>query len=457
MQTQYDSIIIGFGKGGKTMAGYLADRGESVAIIERSDKMYGGTCINVACIPTKVLVHDAHKSLCRGNRSFEEKAADYRRAIARKNEVTGFLRGKNYAMLADRDNVDVITGTAAFISSHQVEVKGKDGTFTLTGKRFFINTGAESIIPPIAGVRETPRVYTSGTMLDLEELPRRLTILGGGYIALEFASFYAEFGSRVTMLERGSRFLPREDADVAESVRKALEDKGVTIITQTSVNAVRDAGGETEVLYTRNGEERAIAADAVLLATGRRPLTQGLNLEAAGVKVNEQGAIAVNDHLQTSAPHIWALGDVKGGPQFTYISLDDFRIVRDALFGEGRRVAGDRDPAYAVFMDPPLGRVGMTEEAARARNLDIRVAVLPAAAIPRARLMEATTGMLKAVVDAKTGAILGCALHCADAGEMINVVETAVRAGKDYTFLRDMIYTHPSMTEALNDLFSNIR
>ena len=294
-------------------------------------------------------------------------------------------------------------------------------------------------------------------MLELEDLPRRLVILGGGYIALEFASFYAEFGSQVTILERGSRFLAREDADVAESVRNALENKGVTIITGASASAVRDAGDEAEVRFILDGTEQALPADAILLATGRRPLTAGLNLEAAGVKTTEQGAIAVDERLQTSVPHIWALGDVKGGPQFTYISLDDFRIVRDALYGEGKRVASDRDPAYTVFMDPPLGRVGLTEQAARDKNLDIKVAVLPAAAIPRARLMGETTGMLKAVVDAKTGTILGCTLHCADAGEMINVVETAIRAGKDYTFLRDMIYTHPSMTEALNDLLSKIK
>mgnify|MGYP002601434131 CR=1 FL=1 len=449
----YDVIIIGGGPGGTTAAKELAAGGKKVAIIE--DKHWGGTCLNCGCIPTKTLVYEAHKSLCRGERSFEEKAADYRRAIARKNEVTGFLRGKNYAMLADRDNVDVITGTASFVSPHEVEVKTADKTLLLSGERIFINPGGETVIPPIEGVRENPRVYTSTTMLELEDLPRRLVILGGGYIALEFASFYAEFGSRVTILERGSRFLAREDADVADSVRKALENKGVTIITGASASAVRDAGDEAEVRFILDGTEQALPADAILLATGRRPLTAGLNLEAAGVKTTEQGAIAVDERLQTSVPHIWALGDVKGVPQFTYISLDDFRIVRDALYGEGKRVASDRDPAYTVFMDPPLGRVGLTEQAARDKNLDIKVAVLPAAAIPR--LMGETTGMLKAVVDAKTGAILGCALHCADAGEMINVVETAIRAGKGYTFLRDMIYTHPSMTEALNDLLSKIK
>ena len=307
MQQRYNAIIIGFGKGGKTLAAYLADQGQSVAIVERSDKMYGGTCINIACIPTKTLVYEAHKSLCRGERSFEEKAADYRRAIARKNEVTGFLRGKNYAMLADRDNVDVITGTASFVSPHEVEVKTADKTLLLSGERIFINTGGETIIPPIEGVRENPRVYTSTTMLELEDLPRRLVILGGGYIALEFASFYAEFGSQVTILERGSRFLAREDADVAESVRNALENKGVTIITGASASAVRDAGDEAEVRFILDGTEQALPADAILLATGRRPLTAGLNLEAAGVKTTEQGAIAVDERLQTSVPHILSL------------------------------------------------------------------------------------------------------------------------------------------------------
>lgn len=456
MNTRYDAIIIGFGKGGKTLAAHLADKGQSVAMIERSEKMYGGTCINIACIPTKTLVHDAHRSTCRGPRDFAAKAEDYRRAVARKNEVTGFLRAKNYAMLADRDNVDVITGTASFRSPHEVEVRTAAETRVLSAERIFINTGGEPVIPPIEGARESRRVYVSTGMLDLEELPRRLVILGAGYIALEFASFYAEFGSHVTLLERGQRFLAREDEDVAGSVRKALEAWGVTIVTGAAVQSIRDTQAETLVRYVADGGEAVLPADAVLLATGRRPLTEGLNLKAAGVRLDERGAVAVNERLQTSAPHIWALGDVKGGPQFTYISLDDFRIVRDALEGEGKRTINDRDPAYAVFMDPPLGRVGLTEQAAREQGYEVRVAVLPAAAIPRARVIDQTDGLLKAVVDAKTGKILGCALHCAEAGEMINTVEAAIRAGRDYTFLRDMIFTHPSMTEALNDLFGKI-
>ncbi len=457
MIKNYDAVILGFGKGGKTLAAFLADRGQSVALVERSDAMYGGACINIACIPTKAMIHEAHKAVCRGLETFADKAAAYKAAVAHKNTITALLRRKNYEDLANREHCDVFTGTASFRSAHEVVVTGQAEELVLHGEKIFINTGGESVLPPVPGVRESARVYTSTTLLDLEELPRRLAIVGGGYIALEFASFFAMFGSEVTMLEREARLLPREDEDVAASVRGALEAQGVTVITGSRVEAIRDGADETEVACTRDGNRFVVAADAVLLATGRRPMTEGLNLEAAGVKLTEQGAIAVDERLHTSAPGIWALGDVKGGPQFTYISLDDFRIIRDELFGQGKRVTGDRDPAYTVFTEPPLARLGLTEEAARARYGEVLVATLPTAAIPRAVLMGEGTGLLKAVVDPKTGAILGCALHCANAGEMINTVEAAVHAGKEYTFLRDMIYMHPSMTEALNMLFGQLR
>ena len=457
MRKHYDAIIIGFGKGGKTMAGFLAGKGRSVAIIERSSRMYGGTCINIACIPTKSMVHDGQESLVRGLPDFAARSNEYARAVARKEDVTGFLRQKNYAMLADKDNVDVITGTASFLSDHRVAVQTAVEVLDLEGDLIFINTGSEPILPPVPGLKESTRCYTSTTLLDETRLPARLLILGAGYISLEFASMYANFGSKVTLLERGSRFLPREDADVAESVRKALEAQGISVLTNAGISSITDIPGAARVDAIVNGRTQSFEAEAVLVATGRRPVVEGLNLEAAGVQLDAHGAIAVNEHLQTSVPHIYALGDVKGGPQFTYISLDDFRIVRDALFGDGTRTPADRDPAYAVFMNTPLGRAGLTEEAARAQGYAIKVAVLPAAAIPRARLLGATTGMLKAVVDAKNGQILGCALHCVDAGEMINAVQIAMKAHLDASFLRDNIFTHPSMTEALNDLFGALR
>ncbi len=455
----YDAIIIGFGKGGKTLAGELAAHGQRVAMVERSDKMYGGTCINIACIPTKTLVHQAKVLSYAPNRDFPQKARDYREAVARKNEVTGFLRGKNYAMLADNPQVTVITGSASFRSPHEIAVETAQETLLLRGEKIFINTGAETILPDIEGLRDSARVYTSTSMLELETLPRRLVIVGGGYIGMEYASCYAMFGAEVTLLERHARLLGGEDADIADSVRSALEKRGVRFLTETRVLSLRDTAEETEVRYADAADaEHVLAADAVLVATGRRPHTAGLRLEAAGVSLTEQGAVAVDDQLRTSVPHIWALGDVKGGPQFTYISLDDYRIVRDALFGAGKRRVGDRAAvAYAVFMDPPLARIGLSEDQARLEGRDVKVAVLPAAAIPRARLLGETDGLLKAVVDARSGEILGCALHCVDAGEVINSVALAMRAGQDYTFLRDMIFTHPSMSEALNDLFGKVK
>ena len=356
-----------------------------------------------------------------------------------------------------RHDLAVITGTASFTSPHDIEVQTASGVLKLTGSRIFINTGSESIIPDVPGLRESSRVYVSTTMLEEARLPERLVIVGAGYISLEFASLYANFGTAVTILERGSRFLPREDEDVAKSVRNALEAQGITILTNAAVSSFQDHDKDTEVQFKLDGKPASLSAEAVLVATGRRPLTEGLNLTAAGVALDAHGAIAVNSHLQTTTSHIYALGDVKGGPQFTYISLDDFRIIRDALFGEGKRTPADRDPAYTVFMNTPLGRAGLTEEAARARGLRIRVAVLPVAGIPRARLLGETTGLLKAVVDTDTDAILGCALHCVDAGEMINTIQLAMTAGLPASALRDMIFTHPSMTEALNDLFGKLK
>lgn len=462
----FDDLIIGFGKGGKTIAAALADKGRRVALLEKSDRMYGGTCINIACIPTKTLAHDAKVLSSCGERDFAQKAADYARAVARKNEVTSFLRRKNLEMLTGK-GVTVLTAEGAFVSPHEVEARFADGhRELLRADHIYINTGAQSIVPPVKGLAESRNIYTSTSLLDLERLPRALIILGAGYIALEMASIYAQFGSRVTMLEYAPRFLPREDEDVAASVRAALEARGVSVHLGVSVGEVRDLPpGDTQCVEARcrvrtpdgREEERSFSGDAVLLATGRRPFTEDLNLTAAGVTLDEAGAVAVNDALETSQPHIRALGDVKGGLQFTYISLDDFRIVRDALWGDGVRSTGNRGPvAYTVFMDPPLARVGLTEAEARAQGLAVTVAELPAAAIPRARLLGETTGLLKAVVESGSGKILGCALHCADAGEMINTVTAAMRAGQDYRFLRDMICTHPSMTEALNDLFGQI-
>ena len=453
----FDVIIIGFGKGGKTLAAEFAKRGQKVAIIERSDKMYGGTCINIGCIPTKTLVHQAKMASALKDATFEERSEFYRNAVSVKESVTSALRNKNYHNLADNPNVTVYTGIGSFVSADVVAVRTATEEIRLTSKQIIINTGAETVIPPIEGVAGNPVVYTSTSIMELADLPRRLVIIGGGYIGLEFASMYASFGSQVTVLESYPELIAREDRDIAASVKETLEKKGIVFRMNAKVQSVNRVEDKAIVTFadSQTSEVFVLEADAVLLATGRRPNTKDLNLEVAGVEVDVRGAIIVDEYLKTTNPNIRAVGDVKGGLQFTYISLDDYRIVREDLFGDKERRTGDRNPvSYSVFIDPPLSRVGLNEEEARRQNRDIIVKKLPVMAIPRAKTLGETDGLLKAIIDKNTGKILGCVLFAPDSGEVINTVAVAMKTGQDYTFLRDFIFTHPSMSEALNDLFS---
>ena len=439
---QYQAIIIGFGKAGKTLAATLAKTGWRLAIVEQSNTMYGGTCINIGCIPTKTLVHDA------------ELQHDFAAAMQRKAAVVSFLRDKNFHNLADLENVDVIDGRAEFVDNHTVRVVQSTGAIELSGEKIFINTGAQSTVPDVEGLTTTPGVFDSTGLLNLTQRPERLGILGGGYIGVEFASMFANFGSKVTLYEAAPLFLAREDRDIAEAIARILRDKGVEIILNANVQAVSSGDGAVQVKMPGGVQ----TVDALLVASGRKPATENLQLQKAGVDVNDRGAIIVNKYLRTSADNIWAMGDVTGGLQFTYISLDDFRIVRDNLSGEGRRHTGDRQNVpYSVFMTPPLSRVGMTEEQARASGASVQVVTLPVAAIPRARVMDDTRGVLKAVVDSETKQILGVSLLCVDSHEMINIIKTVMDAGLPYTTLRDQIFTHPSMSESLNDLFSLVK
>ena len=453
----FDVIIIGFGKGGKTLAAEFAKRGQKVAIIERSDKMYGGTCINIGCIPTKTLVHQAKMASALKDATFEERSEFYRNAVSVKESVTSALRNKNYHNLADNPNVTVYTGIGSFVSADVVAVRTATEKIRLTSKQIIINTGAETVIPPIEGVAGNPFVYTSTSIMELADLPRRLVIIGGGYIGLEFASMYASFGSQVTVLESYPELIAREDRDIAASVKETLEKKGIVFRMNAKVQSVNRVEDKAIVTFadSQTNEVFVLEADAVLLATGRRPNTKDLNLEVAGVEVDVRGAIIVDEYLKTTNPNIRAVGDVKGGLQFTYISLDDYRIVREDLFGDKERRTGDRNPvSYSVFIDPPLSRIGLNEEEARWQNRDIIVKKLPVMAIPRAKTLGETDGLLKAIIDKNTGKILGCVLFAPDSGEVINTVAVAMKTGQDYTFLRDFIFTHPSMSEALNDLFS---
>lgn len=453
---EFDNIIIGFGKGGKTLAGALAAKGEKTALIERSDKMYGGTCINVACIPSKFLENSARLSAEAGG-SFQEKAARYRQTIEEKRQIISDLRQKNLAKAVGA-GVEVITGTASFLDDHKIQVSYPDGTGEeLYGKRFFINTGAKPFIPPIAGLKESRYAYTSEGMMELEELPERLLIIGGGYIGLEFASYYTNFGSKVTVIQDGERFIPREDEEVAASVLAHMTETGIRILCSSEVTEVKDGTDGAEVtVKTGDGEER-LYVQAILVATGRRPNVEGLHPENAGIQLTKRGAIQTDEGLRTSVPHIWAMGDVAGGLQFTYISLDDSRIVKSQILGDGSRTIQNRGAVpYSVFLDPPLSRVGMTEKEAREAGFEVKVARMMTAAAPRARVLKATTGMLKAVIDAGTGQILGAHFYCAESHELINLIKLAMDAKIPYTVLRDNIYNHPTMSETFNDFFAAV-
>lgn len=365
------------------------------------------------------------------------------------------LRAKNYAKLADNPNIEVIDGTASFTSSSEVEVATDAGMEILRAPRIFINTGASSFVPPIKGI-DRPGVYTSETLMDLEELPHQLVIIGGGYIGLEFASMYKAFGSEVTVLQDLETFLPREDADMAEAVLKAMETDGIKFEFGVKVEALEQAESGNVVKYRRSdGRETAVRADAVLVATGRRVNAAALRPENAGIELTKFGAVKVDEHLQTTVPHIYALGDVTGGLQFTYISLDDYRVVVSELFGDGSYTTAKRkNVPYSVFITPSYSRVGLNEKEAKEKGYNVKIGLLTAAAIPKAQVLRQTKGLLKAVVNADTNEILGAMLFCAESYEVINIIVTAMNAGLPYTSLQNQIFTHPTMSEALNDLFN---
>ena len=455
---KYDAVIIGFGKGGKTLAGFLAGKGQNVALIEKSNKMYGGTCINVGCIPSKKLVNSTKVLKNKGLDNIEAKEKFYAESIDNKNALIGALRGKNYEMLASKDTVTVYDGTGSFVSKNVVNIESNGENIQIEGEKIFINTGATTIIPNIKGISESKHVYTSTSLMELKELPKKLTVIGAGYIGLEFASIYSEFGSEVTVIDMADRLMPREDEEIAERVKAILEAKGIKFLLKSKIEEISDRNDKGYVKISGEMGENEVESDAILVAIGRKPNTDGLNLEAAGVKTDERGAVAVDETLKTTADNIWAMGDVKGGLQFTYISLDDFRIIRDNVYGNGNRTVNDRNVIpYSVFINPPLSRVGMTEKEAIEKGYEVKTGKLEAMAIPKGKIEGVTDGLLKTVVDAKTDKILGCTLLCNTSHEMINVVAAAIKAEQKYTFLRDMLFTHPTMTEALNDLFGSVK
>ncbi|RRJ85540.1 NAD(P)/FAD-dependent oxidoreductase [Gulosibacter macacae] len=455
-----DVLVLGWGKGGKTFAAAMAAAGKRVAIVERSAAMYGGTCINIGCVPTKTLIHDAEL-----RRESDDAATSFAKAVTRRDALIAKLNDVNFHMLADRDTVTVVDGQARFVSPHEVEVtpsaggRGTNEVLRIRADLVVINTGAEPVRSEIPGA-DLDGVYDSTTIQHAEPFPKRLAIVGAGAIALEFASMMRGFGSQVTMLVRGDRLLPREDADVAEGVSKLLRDDGISLrFGATVTEIVRSEAALRLTLDTDTGAEH-LETDALLFATGRRPATAELGLDAAGIDTDEHGAITVDEQLRTSASGVFAMGDVRGGAQQTPLSLDDHRVVLDAVTGEGLRRVSDRVAVPATtFITPPFASVGITADEAKQRGDVVRTVMVPVAgikAMPRPKAVGDPRGFIKFVVDARTDLILGARLLHVDAQEVINLIALAMRAKVTATELRDGIWTHPSSTEALNEVLGQL-
>ncbi|MDM7862986.1 FAD-dependent oxidoreductase [Staphylococcus borealis] len=438
--THYNLLVLGFGKAGKTLAKYAAAQGQHVALVEQSSDNYGGTCINHGCIPSKVLVHDGIDG------------TDFGTAFSRKKNVVRALNKKNYDNLANDANIDIFTYKAQFKSNTEVNLVSEDGSVaqTLTADKIVINTGAKSNIPAIKGIETAQHLYDSRGLLNISYQPKHLVIIGGGYIALEFASMFANFGTKVTVLEYGSQIMPREDQDVVTHAIRDLEEKGITFITNTETQAFKNEGNQTTVVTTQGN----FSADAVLLATGRVPNTD-LALEHTDIELGERGEIKVNAHLQTSVAHIYAAGDVKGGLQFTYISLDDYRILQSELFGDRSRTTGNRGTIpYSVFIDPPLSRVGLTAKEAQSQGYNYIENTLLVSQIPRHKINNDARGIFKVVINKDDDMILGATLYGKESEEIINLIKLAIDQHIPYQTLRDTIYTHPTIVESFNDLFN---
>ena len=455
---KYDLVVVGGGKAGKSLAMLRAKKGDKVFMVER-DKI-GGTCINVACIPTKVLVSSARRlaevrtSAAYGvelsGADLASAGVDLEALRTRKEGVVGGMVAAHEKMFA-APGLDFVLGTATFTGPKTIEVLTADGSTRLVeGEKVLVNTGTTPAVPPIDGLNEVD-YWTSEDLLRLTEIPEHLVVLGGGVIGVEMASMMATFGAKVSLIEGGKHILAREDADVAEEIANNLAAQGVTI--RTGERAVRvSAGGEGIVVHTDQGE---VTGTRLLVALGRTPVTRGLGLEAAGIELTERGFVKVDSHLATSVPGVYAAGDVAGSPQFTHVSWNDFRVLRDIFAGKEASTDGRLIP-WAVFTTPELGRVGLGEEEARSAGHNVRVAKVPTAAVPRAKTHGHTEGFYKVIVDADTEEILGAAIIGEGASEVVTSVQMAMLGGLLWTRLRDAVIAHPTMSEGLNIVLDSL-
>jgi pyruvate/2-oxoglutarate dehydrogenase complex dihydrolipoamide dehydrogenase (E3) component len=449
---KFDAIVIGSGQGGNPLAHRLADRKQRVALIEQ--KHLGGTCINTGCTPTKSMVASAQvahyvQEAQRWGIRASNFSADLKAIVDRKNKVVASFRSGQEKQVEKRETLQLFRGHARFTGPHGVQV-GQD---SLEAEWIFIDTGSRAAIPSIPGL-DSIRYLTNETILELEELPRHLVVLGGGYIGLEFAQMFRRFGSDVTVVHHSREILPREDEDVASELRKALEAEGISFRLNTKTTRVERAAGQIQLALQGDA---VISGTHLLVAIGRTPNTDDLGLDKAGVETDEKGYIKVNDRLETTAPGVWAIGDVKGGPAFTHISYNDFQIIYANLV-EGRdATTAGRIVPYSVFTDPQLGGVGMTEKEARASGHALKVGKNAVSNVARAIERNETAGLMKVVVDANTDQVLGASILSADGGELVQIFHTLMLAKQPYTLLKGAIYIHPTMAEGFFGLLESVQ
>jgi dihydrolipoamide dehydrogenase len=451
---KYDAIIIGAGQAGAPLAKKLALAGKKVAIIEK--KWVGGTCINDGCTPTKTMIASARVAhLTRNGKQWgvetDEVKINYKTILARKNEIVASFKSGVTKGLEKAPNLEIIFGDASFINNHQILIKTDDGEIEIEGELIFINTGCSPSIPDIEGIKDT-EYLTSTTLLELEEVPKQLIIVGGGYISLELGQMMSRFGAKVTILERGKTLLPREDDDVCEAITEIFKKEGIEIHTNAEVTTI---SGKQQKKVTANikGKVETFTGSHILIASGREPQTKNLRLTFADVETDEKGYIKVDEKLKTTAQNIYALGDVKGGPAFTQISYNDFVIVSKNLLEKENLTTTGRPVPYCIFTDPQLGRVGLSETQAKEKGINYKVAKIPMTNVARALETGETAGYMKAIVDADSKQILGAAVLGTEGGEIMSILQIAMLGNITYEQLRYNIFAHPLYAESLNNLF----
>lgn len=456
----YDLLVIGAGQGGGPLAGAMAEAGHSVAIIER--KHVGGTCINEGCTPTKTMVASArvaHLARRAGDFGVDvgNVTVDLSAVRERKQGVVDMFRDGSRSALTRHERLDLVEGHATFTGDRTVEVTLHDGSVrTLRGERVVVNTGARPFLPPIDGI-DAAGVLTSTSIMALDAVPDHLIVLGGGYIGLEFGQMVRRFGADVTIIEQGDQVLGREDAATAEAVQDVLEQDGIPVHLNSAVTEIVEHEDATlSVVLEGDACPQRLRGTHLLVAAGRRPNTDDLGLGAAGIETTDRGHVVVDNRLETSADGVFAIGDVKGGPAFTHIAYDDYRILRDRWLHDDDRSPEGRPVPYTVFLDPQLGRIGLSAEQAREEGRDVQVVRMPMSHVARAIETGETQGFMEAVVDNQTGRLLGATVLGPEGGEITSLLQMAMMGDLSYTALRDGIFSHPTYAESLNNLFKQV-